>query len=261
MLEINDITISYGEKVAVSDFSLKLNKGQIVSIVGESGSGKTTVIRSLIGLLPSSAVIKKGQILFEGKSILDTKTKDFSSLRGKEICMIFQDCGSTLNPIKKIGSQFVEYIRVHDKSISKKEAEKMSIDMLRNVMMSNPESIMKKYSFQLSGGMRQRVGIAMAMVFNPKLLLADEPTSALDATIQSQIVRQMIELNRTFKTAIIQVTHNIGVAAYMSDKIIVMKDGKIVEQGDKSQIINHPVSGYTKSLLASIPTINGESYV
>ena len=165
-----------------------------------------------------------------------------------------------LNPVRKIGSQFVEYIRLHEK-LSKTEAKKRAIEMLEEVRLPDADNIMQSYPFELSGGMRQRVGIAMALAFHPKLLLADEPTSALDVTIQAQIVRQMMELQKLEKTSIIIVTHNLGVATYMSNHIIVMKNGEIVEAGTRDEIMYHPQHEYTKNLIAAIPTMEGEPYV
>lgn len=260
MLNINNITVKYGNnKPTLEDLSLNMKQGEIVSIVGESGSGKTTVIRSIMGLLPAGGKITNGDIIFNGQSVLDYSRADWDKIRGSEMSMIFQDCGAMINPIRKIGSQFIEYIRMHE-NISKEEANKKAINMLEQMMLPNPENIMKSYAFQLSGGMRQRIGIAMAMTFNPKLLIADEPTSALDVTTQSQIVRNMLQLREKFNTGIIMVTHNLAVAAYISDKIIVMKDGKIVEQGNRDDILNNPKNEYTKSLLNAVPSWEDELY-
>lgn len=174
--------------------------------------------------------------------------------------MIFQDSGAMLNPIRKIGSQYIEYIQKHEK-LSHKAAEEKAMAMLEAMRLSEPERIMKSYSFQLSGGMRQRVGIAMAMTFEPELLLADEPTAALDVTTQAQIVRQMMELRKNHGTSIILVTHNLGVAAYMSDRIVVMQNGSIVEEGDRRKILEQPGCAYTRKLLAAVPNMYGEGYV
>lgn len=174
--------------------------------------------------------------------------------------MIFQDSGAMLNPIRKIGSQYIEYIQKHEK-LGHKAAEEKAMAMLEAMRLSEPERIMKSYSFQLSGGMRQRVGIAMAMTFEPELLLADEPTAALDVTTQAQIVRQMMELRKNHGTSIILVTHNLGVAAYMSDRIVVMQNGSIVEEGDRKTILEQPGCAYTRKLLAAVPNMYGEGYV
>lgn len=260
MLELKNVTISYGDRPVVKDFSMMLKKGEIVSLVGESGSGKTTVIRAVLGLIPGGGRVTDGDILFEGKSLLKNTKEQWRHLRGTDISMIFQDSGAMMNPIRKIGGVFVEYIRTHEK-ISKKDAWEKGVKMLERMRLPDGNNIMKSYPFQLSGGMRQRVGIAMAMTFQPKLLLADEPTSALDVTTQAQIVRQMMELRDEYGTSIIMVTHNLGVAAYMGDKITVMQHGMIMDQGNREHILRSPQSDYTRSLIAAVPTLEGERYV
>lgn len=261
MLKIKNITVQYGNNdPVIEDFNMNMKQGQIISIVGESGCGKTTFLRAITGLLSGDGKITKGDIIFKDKSLLNYSKKQWREYRGSEISIIFQDCGNMLNPIRSIGSQFIEYILCHEK-ISKKEAYDKAVDMLVKMKLSNSENIMKSYPFQLSGGMRQRVGIAMAMTFKPKLLIADEPTSALDVTTQAQIISQMIELRNNYNTSIIIVTHNLGIATYMSDKIIVMKEGKIVEEGDRLKILNNPQSEYTRMLLDSVPVMEGKRYV
>ena len=165
-----------------------------------------------------------------------------------------------INPIRRIGVQFIDYIQTHSPATSKDEAYKMATQMLASVHLPNPENIMNSYPFELSGGMRQRVGIAMAMIFSPKILLADEPTSALDVTTQAQIIRQIIDVRNEYKAAVIIVTHNLGVASYMSNKIMVMKDGKVVESGPREEIIGNPKHEYTKQLLQAVPVIGGKRY-
>ena len=261
MLEIKDLTIQYGDKApVVENFSLSLKKGEIITIVGESGSGKSTVLSSILGLLPNGGKIISGDIIYNGESMLSKSLNQWRELRGTEITMISQDSGGTLNPIRKIGKQFVEYIQTHSK-MSAKEAEEKAKDMFSKVNLPDPEIIMKSYPHQLSGGMKQRVGIAMALTFHPKIILGDEPTSALDVITQAQIVKEIMDLRKKFDTSIIMVTHNLGVAAYISDKIIVMQNGKIVDAGDKNAIINNPKSEYTKKLLAAVPEIGGERLV
>ena len=260
MLEIKNVTISYKDRPTVKNFSMTLKKGEIASIVGESGSGKTTVIRAVLGLLPGGGRVTEGDILFEGKSLLKNTAEEWRNLRGTDMSMIFQDSGAMLNPIRKIGSVFVEYIRTHEK-VSRKAAWEKGREMLEQMRLPSSDNIMKSYPFQLSGGMRQRVGIAMAMTFQPKLLLADEPTSALDVTTQAQIVRQMMELRDEWGTSIIMVTHNLGVAAYMSDQILVMKEGKIADTGSRDQILKGGRSIYTQELLEAVPSLGGDRYV
>ncbi len=260
MLELKDVTISYKNRPTVKNFNLSLEQGKICSIVGESGSGKTTVIRAVLGLLAGGGKVTEGDILFEGKSLLKNTREEWRKLRGTDISMIFQDSGAMTNQTRVIGKQFVEYIRTHE-DISKKDAWDKGIKMLERMRLPSGDNIMKSYPFQLSGGMRQRVGIAMAMTFQPKLLLADEPTSALDVTTQAQIVRQMMGLRDEYKTSIIVVTHNLGVAAYMSDDIVVMKDGEIVDAGDRDHILHRSESEYTKGLLDAVPSLGGVRYV
>ncbi|WP_455037133.1 ABC transporter ATP-binding protein [Leptotrichia massiliensis] len=261
MLEIKDLTIQYGDKdPVVENFSLSLKKGEIITIVGESGSGKSTVLSSILGLLPNGGKIISGDIIYNGESMLSKNLNQWRELRGTEITMISQDSGGTLNPIRKIGKQFVEYIQTHSK-MSTKEAEEKAKDMFSKVNLPDPEIIMKSYPHQLSGGMKQRVGIAMALTFHPKIILADEPTSALDVITQAQIVKEIMDLRKKFDTSIIMVTHNLGVAAYISDKIIVMQNGKIVDAGNKNEVIENPKSEYTKKLLEAVPEIGGERLV
>ena len=261
MLEIKDLTIQYGDKdPVVENFSLSLKKGEIITIVGESGSGKSTVLSSILGPLPNGGKIISGDIIYNGESMLNKSLNQWRELRGTEITMISQDSGGTLNPIRKIGKQFVEYIQTHSK-MSAKEAEEKAEDMFSKVNLPDPEIIMKSYPHQLSGGMKQRVGIAMALTFHPKIILGDEPTSALDVITQAQIVKEIMDLRKKFDTSIIMVTHNLGVAAYISDKIIVMQNGKIVDAGNKNEVIENPKSEYTKKLLEAVPEIGGERLV
>lgn len=260
MLKIDNITVQYGNnKPTIEDFNLEISSGEIVAIVGESGSGKTTVIRSVLGLLPGQGKVTKGDIVFEGDSLLNYTQKQWNQCRGTKMSMIFQDCGAMINPNRRIGSQFVEYIRVHE-DMPKDKAKDKAIDMLNRMRLPQAKDIMRKYPFQLSGGQRQRVGIAMAMTFQPKLLIADEPTSALDVTTQSQIVKEMMELRDKYDTSIMIVTHNLAVAVYMADKIIVMKDGEVVDRGTRDEILNNTTSDYTKRLLASVPTWREEQH-
>ena len=260
VLTVENLSIAYQGVPAVMDVNFTLERGKVLTIVGESGSGKTTVIRALMGLLPVGGEVTEGKLLFNGQDLRNLSKDEWRSIRGKDMAMIFQDSGNMLNPIQTIGKQFIEYLQIHD-DLTKKEAYSFAVEMLTRMNLANPENIMKSYPFELSGGMRQRVGIAMAISFKPSLLLADEPTSALDVTTQAQIVKELIEIPRSCGTAMIVVTHNIGVAAYMSDKIMVMKQGKIIEYGKAKDIINSPQEEYTKSLLIAVPQIGGKRYV
>lgn len=261
MLEIKDLKIQYGDNPPVLEhFDLSMKRGEIIGIVGESGSGKTTAIRAVLGALPSGGRISGGSIVLDGKDVSEFSLAEWRELRGTKVSMIFQDCGGSLNPIRKIGSQYVEYICTHS-SMSKDEAKARALQMLQNMRLPDAENIMNSYPHQLSGGMRQRVGIAMAMTFEPELLLADEPTSALDVTIQAQVVRQMMELRKDYNTSIIIVTHNLGVAAYMSDQLIVMQHGRIMDSGRTEDVVNNPTSDYTRKLLEAVPEMEGRRFV
>lgn len=262
MLEIKNITVRYknSDKPAVENFSLNIKQGEICCLVGESGSGKTSVIRAVLGNLPGQGTVTQGDILFEGQSLLDNTGNDWRRIRGTEISMIFQDSGAMMNPVRTIGSQFVEYIREHG-AYTRREAWKKGVQMLKNVRLPDGEHIMNRYPFQLSGGMKQRVGIAFAMFFRPKLLLADEPTSALDVTTQAQIVGEMMKLREDYGTGIIMITHNLALAAYMSDRILIMKDGRVTDSGNRDHILHHSQADYTKNLLAAVPPAGGSYHV
>jgi len=262
LLKIFNLDISYAksDKPTVQDVSFTLEEGKILTIVGESGSGKTTVIRAILNVLPGGGRVSKGSMVFEDKNLLELDDKDWRSLRGKDISMIFQDSGNMMNPVHTIGKQFVEYIQVHS-DLDKKSAYDLAIEKLTMMNLPNPDNIMKSYTFELSGGMRQRVGIAMAITFQPKLLLADEPTSALDVTTQAQIVGELMFITRGTGASMIMVTHNIGVASYLSDNLMVMSQGKVVEYGKTRDVIENPQADYTKTLLSAVPEIGGRRYV
>lgn len=259
LLDVKNLDISYGSKLTVSGVNIQLDKGEILSIVGESGSGKTTVIRAIMGCLPGRGHVSGGSITFGGRDMLKNTREDWRKISGSEMSMIFQDSGNMINPIRRIGEQFTDYILAHAPQKSKAEAAEMAKDTLNKVRLPNPQNIMNSYPFELSGGMRQRVGIAMAMIFSPKLLLADEPTSALDVTTQAQIIRQIIDVCNEYNAAVILVTHNIGVASYVSNKLMVMKNGHVVESGGR-EIIENPQHAYTKELLAAVPVLGDKKY-
>ena len=259
LLDVKNLDISYGSKLTVSGVNIQLDKGEILSIVGESGSGKTTVIRAIMGCLPGRGHDSGGSITLDGRDMLKNTREDWRKISGSEMSMIFQDSGNMINPIRRIGEQFTDYILAHAPQKSKAEAAEMAKDMLNKVRLPNPQNIMNSYPFELSGGMRQRVGIAMAMIFSPKLLLADEPTSALDVTTQAQIIRQIVDVRNEYNAAVILVTHNIGVASYVSNKLMVMKNGHVVESGGR-EIIENPQHAYTKELLAAVPVLGDKKY-
>ena len=259
LLEVKNLHIQYAGTEMVHGISFSLDSGEVLSLVGESGSGKTSVIRAVLGCLPHEGRVNEGEIIFSGMNMLENTPKMWRDISGRNISMIFQDSGSMMNPIRTIGSQFVEYILEHS-SMDPQKAEKEAKEMLDKMQLPNPDTIMDSFPFELSGGMRQRVGVAMAMFFRPQLLLADEPTSALDVTTQAQVVKELMKICREDGTAIILVTHNLGVATYMSDKIMVMQNGHVVEEGTSEAIIENPQANYTKELLHSVPQIGGMSY-
>lgn len=259
LLEVKSLTVTYdGERKAVNNINLKIEPNEVVAIVGESGCGKSTLLKSIMNLLPKNANIESGEILFKGENLLTLNREQWRTLRGNDISIIFQNPGSYLNPLMKVGKQFVESIRTHQK-VSKQEAISKAKSILIKMNLFDTERILNSYPYQLSGGMKQRVAISMSLCMEPKLILADEPTSALDVVTQVQIMNEFLALKNEFHSSIIWITHNIGTATYLADKIIVMKDGKVVEFNDKEKIISQPQMDYTKRLLQSIPELKGNT--
>lgn len=259
ILEINDLKVSFytGKKFvpAIHGISFSLKEGEILGIVGESGSGKSVTSLATMGLIPCPpGKIENGEILFEGRDLTKLSERDWRKVRGNKISMIFQEPMTSLNPLFTIGNQLMEGILLHS-NISKAEAKIRCIELLRLVGIPRAEGILKEYPHQLSGGMRQRVMIAMAMACNPKILIADEPTTALDVTIQAQILSLMKDLNNKTNTSIILITHDLGVVAEICERVIVMYSGQIVEQGDVHTILKNPQHPYTKGLLKSVPDL------
>ena len=249
-----------GEVKALNDVSIHLKEGEVLGIVGESGSGKSVTAYSLMGLTAYPGRLIGGTLEFNGHEIEKMSEKEMRKIRGNEVSIIFQDPMTSLNPVYTIGNQIMEAILLHtDKN--RKQAKERARELLTLVGINEPDKRLKQYPHELSGGMRQRVGIAMGMTYQPKLLLADEPTSALDVTTQAQIVCQMMELRDNYGTSIIVVTHNLGVAAYMSDYIVVMKNGKIEDEGTREHILHETENEYTKSLLNAVPSVGGERFV
>ncbi len=260
ILEVKNLVVSFdtfqGSVQAVRDVSWHLNKKETIAIVGESGCGKTVSIQTVIGLNPKkSGSIKGGEVLFEGKNLLDLSEKEMRAYQGNQLSIIFQDPFTYLNPTMTVGEQIMEPYLEHVK-VSKKEARQKAIEILRLISIPNPEDTMKRYPHQLSGGMRQRVMVAMALICNPKILFADEPTTALDVTIQAQIMELMNELKHKIDTSIVLITHDMGVVANMAERIYVMYAGKIVEHGDSDTIFNEPKHPYTWGLLGSVPRLD-----
>ncbi len=245
-----------GEIPAVDDVSFSISEGEVLGIVGESGCGKSVTALSTMKLVPyPPGKIVGGEILFKGKDLVPYSEAQMRKIRGNEIGMIFQEPMTSLNPVFTIGRQVSEAIRIH-KKVSKEKAREMAIDMIKQVGIARAEEIVDEYPHRLSGGMRQRVMIAMAMSCEPDLLIADEPTTALDVTIQAQILDLMKKLNKEHGTAIMMITHDLGVVAETCDRVIVMYSGKIVEEGDVRSILKNPQHPYTKGLLESLPKVH-----
>lgn len=244
-----------GKVMAVDDVSFSINKGEILGLVGESGSGKSVTSLSIMQLIPNPpGKIVGGEILFRGENLLTKSKEEMRKIRGSKISMIFQEPMTSLNPVYTIGNQLVEAFTVHSK-ITKKEALEKSIELLKLVGIPFPEKRINNYPHQFSGGMRQRVMIAMALAGNPELLIADEPTTALDVTIQAQILDLIKSINNRFNTSVLLVTHDMGVVAQMCHKVCVMYAGKIMEEAETHRIFESPSHPYTEALLKSIPKL------
>ena len=258
LLEVKELTTAFagdfGNNISVDHVSFYVDKGEIVCIVGESGCGKSVTSLSIMGLLSRKGKVTEGCVLYEGRNLLEMTEKELDRIRGDEVTMIFQDPLTSLNPVFTIGSQITESIRTHMK-LSKPEAAKRAEELLGKVGMPDAGSIMKKHPHVLSGGMRQRAMIAMALSCNPRLLIADEPTTALDVTIQAQIMKLLGELQRENGMSIVLITHDIGLVAQMADRVIVMYAGQIVEEAPVKELFESPRHPYTRALLETVPTI------
>lgn len=258
ILEISDLRTYYHDRKtvlkAVDGVSLSLERGEVLGVVGESGCGKTTLALSILNLVPHPGYVESGAVHFEGRNILEMSASELRSIRGRQISMIFQDPVAGLNPVLSVGQQVEEIITTHT-GVSKGEARRMSLDLLANMGLPDPSRIADRYPFQLSGGMAQRVMIAIATALKPSVLIADEPTSALDMTVQAQILEELRRLQRT-GVSIILITHDLGVIAQMADNVAVMYAGRIAEEGSVESIFRRPRHPYTWSLLASLPRID-----
>lgn len=261
LIEVNDLKVSFftpaGEVKAVGGISYKIKYNEVMGIVGESGSGKSVEAYSIMGLLQSPGKVTDGEIIFEGKNILNNSPKEMEAFRGNEAGMIFQNPMTCLNPVYTIGNQMMEGILCH-KKVNRSEAFDKACQMLNLVGIANPEKRMKQYPHELSGGMRQRVMIGMALICEPKLLIADEPTTALDVTIQAQILELIKDIQKKTKMSVIFITHNLAVVAKICDTVGVMYAGKMVEQGSVDDIFYNPMHPYTHGLLRSMPRIDEE---
>jgi len=260
LLEVDDLSVHFatedGVVRAVDGVSFELARGDVLGIVGESGSGKSVTAMTLMGLTRGVNSIFGGRIVYKGKDLLNISEREFQDYRGAEIGMIFQDPMTSLNPVYRIGDQIVEAIRTHD-SVDRRTARKRAVELLRQVGIPNPETRVDDYPHQFSGGMRQRAMIAMALSCSPDILIADEPTTALDVTIQAQIIELISRLKDDFNSAVILITHDLGVVADIADEILVMYAGRVVEQAAKRELFYNPQMPYTWGLLGSIPRLDG----
>lgn len=259
LLEVKNLCVNFGtyggEVKAVRGVTFDLHKGETLAIVGESGSGKSVACKTIMRILSSNSYIKDGQILFDGKDLTKISEKDMEKVRGKDIAMIFQDPMTSLNPTMTIGKQIMEPIIKHQ-GFSKEDARKRAIELIELVGISDAEKRFKQYPHQFSGGMRQRIVIAISLACNPKVLIADEPTTALDVTIQAQILELIKDLQEKTGVAVIFITHDLGVVANMADRVAVMYAGKIIEYGTSDDIFYDPKHPYTWGLLGSMPTLD-----
>lgn len=255
LLEIANMEVCYFGKPVVRDLSLRIEPGEILGIVGESGSGKSTVIRAAMGLLKNGGAVTKGEIFYKGQRITHAGDRELGKLRGPEMGMVFQNPGASLCPVRTIEKQLYETVLEHEKT-SRREIRERALEIFQYMGFSRGEEILKSYPFQLSGGMNQRAGLMMAMILKPALLLADEPTSALDVTVQAQVVKEMMKMRETYGTAIVMVTHNIGLVEHMADKVAVMRQGSLVEYGTREEITGSPRQEYTKKLQKAVLRLN-----
>ena len=255
ILQIRDLRVTFntqvGELKAVRGIDVDVAPGEILGVVGESGSGKSVSFLAAMGLLPSSATIS-GSVMLDGKELIGAKRKAIRSVRGKSLAMVFQDPLSALNPVHRVGDQIVEMIQSHQ-DMNTHDAEKRAVELLEIVGIPQPGERARQYPHEFSGGMRQRVVIAMAIANNPKVLIADEPTTALDVTVQAQILEVIQKVQQTFGTAVVLITHDLGVVARVADSVNVMYAGRNVESGSVQSIFDHPSHPYTRGLLSSLP--------
>ncbi|MBQ1907492.1 MAG: ABC transporter ATP-binding protein [Firmicutes bacterium] len=259
ILSVNDLSISFktlnGMVRAVRGVSFDLKRGETVAIVGESGSGKSVTIKAVMGILAGNAVIDSGSIMYGGKDLIKASEKEYQNIRGSKIGLIFQDPLSALNPIMKIGRQITEALKLSDPKISRADAKKKAVALMESVGITDADRRFDQYPFQFSGGMRQRVVIAIALARDPEILICDEPTTALDVTVQARILDLINEIKQERKLSVIFITHDMGVVANVADRINVMYAGKIVEKGTADEIFLEPAHPYTQALLAAMPDL------
>ena len=254
LLDYQHVEISFNGNAVVHDVSFQLHPGEILGLVGESGSGKSTLIKAAMGLLGESGMVTRGDIWFEGKNLPDLPEKEMRKICGEKIGMIFQDCGASMSPIRTIGEQIVESMAAHHK-VNVAEDRATAMGLFDKLRFKDGERVWNSYPFELSGGMNQRAGIAIAMLMNPAILMADEPTSALDVAVQRQVVEEMLNIRDVFGTAIIIVSHDIGVVSAMADSILALQNGNVMEYGKAKDVLENPRNDYTKKLLSAVPRL------
>ena len=257
MLDIKDLRVSFrepeGDGEVLHGIDLHMDAGELLGLVGESGSGKSVTALTVAGLLPRSRVDISGEVLFQGKNLLECPREELRKIQGKDIGMVFQEPMTSLDPVMKVGHQVEEALRIHT-DLSPAECRAQALEMIRRVGLPNPEYSYEKYPHQMSGGQRQRAMIAAALISHPALLLADEPTTALDVTVQAQIIELLKEINRETGTGILFISHDLHVIKKLCTRVAVMYQGSIVETGPTDEIFYHPQEDYTKRLIAAIPT-------
>lgn len=254
IIRYEHVDICYNGQKTVKDISFKVNKGEVLGIAGESGSGKSTLVKAAVGILGKEGMVTRGEIIYNGLNLPDLSAKEMLKICGPEIGMIFQTAGGSFCPIRTIEKQLYEYVTQHTK-MTKKEFKEKATEIFSKFGFTDVERVLKSYPFELSGGMQQRVGIAAAMLLNPKLLLADEPTAALDVCIQKQVVEEMLMVQKMFGTSIILVTHNLGIIKKMADHVLIMKNGSMVEYGTTQEVFRNPQAEYTRKLIDAVPQL------
>ncbi len=257
LLEVLNLHVKIGGAHILRGVSFSVDPGETLGVVGESGCGKSMTGLALMGMLPRNAVIPEGEVMFDGRDLTKLKPKDWLDVRGQDISMVMQDPFTSLNPMMRVGDQIAEVYQLHQ-GIPKRAARRLAVEMLDKVGVPAPEDSVRKYPHQMSGGQRQRVVIAIAFASKPKLLIADEPTTALDVTLQAQILHLLRDLQKEVGTAVILISHDIGVIGALSDRICVYYAGQVVETGSGRQVLTNPKHPYTKALLAAVPTVGAE---
>ena len=256
LLEYDHVEVSFNGKAVVHDVSFPVLPGEVVCIVGESGSGKSTLVKAAMGQLGDTGLVTRGDIWYQGASLPDMPARALRRLCGADFALVFQDCLAALTPIRRIGDLVYESMSAH-RAISRAECDELALDLFAKLGLDDPSRVLASYPFELSGGMGQRVGIAIALLSEPRILFADEPTSALDVIAQAQVVELLRRINKETNTTIVLVTHNMGIVRALADHVLVLKGGEAVEFGNASSVLEAPQAAYTRTLLAAEPKLRG----